>query len=61
MSEIERLLDAKELAKILGVRPAWVYGQAQRGDLPSFRLGHYRKFKLSEIERWLEEQREAAS
>ena len=27
--------------------------QARAGDLPSYKLGHYRRFRLSEIEEWL--------
>ena len=57
MSEIERLIDAKQLAEILGVRAQWVYSRVDSGDLPAMRLGHYLRFRVSEVERWLEHQR----
>lgn len=57
MTAPERLIDAKELAEILGVRPQWVYARVDQGDLPGFRLGHYLRFRLSEVLKWLERQR----
>ncbi len=50
------LLDAPELAKRLGVPESWVREQARLGNLPSFRLGHYVRFRLEEVERYLAEQ-----
>ena len=49
------LLDAPELAKRLGVPESWVREQARLGNLPSFKLGHYVRFKLEEVERYLAE------
>jgi excisionase family DNA binding protein len=50
------LLDAPELSKRLGVPESWVREQARLGNLPSFRLGHYVRFRLEEVERYLAEQ-----
>jgi excisionase family DNA binding protein len=49
------LLDAEEVAKMLGVKPGWVYARARAGDIPHIVLGRYRKFRLEAIEAWLEE------
>jgi excisionase family DNA binding protein len=47
------LLSAAELAKLLGVPESWVREQARLGNLPSFKLGHYVRFRLEEVERYL--------
>jgi len=54
----ERLLSAKELAEKLGVHVNYVYGLAASGQLPSFRIGGTRRFRWSEVEAWLEAQRD---
>lgn len=51
-----RLLDVHELAAHLGVKPGWVYDHCREGaepQIPSFKLGIFRRFRLDEIERWL--------
>ena len=52
-ADIEPLVAAEEVAELLGVQPAWVLELARAGDLPSYKLGHYRRFRLSEVEAWL--------
>ncbi len=47
------LLSAPELAKLFGVPQSWVREQARLGNLPSFKLGHYVRFKIDEVERFL--------
>ena len=47
------LLGAAELAKLLGVPESWVREQARLGNLPSFKLGHYVRFRIEEVERFL--------
>lgn len=56
----ERLLTAKQLAEILGTRQNTVYDLAARGDLPSFKLpGVGRRFRETDVERWLDRHRSA--
>ena len=50
---IEPLVSAEEVAALLNVQPAWVLEQARAGELPSYKLGHYRRFRVSEVEDWL--------
>lgn len=53
---MERLLDAAEVAALLGVPKAWVYEQARNGAIPCVELGRYRRFRGSAIEHWIEDQ-----
>lgn len=50
-----KLLAARELAEIFGVPESWVREQARLGNLPSFKLGHYVRFRIEEVERYLAE------
>jgi excisionase family DNA binding protein len=48
-----KLLNAKELAEHLGVPETWVREQARLGQLPSIKLGHYVRFRLDDVQRYL--------
>jgi len=57
MSEEMRYLDIDELAKILGIKRSWVYGQTRlRGAdaIPCLRVGKYLRFDLPKVLCWLE-------
>ncbi len=56
---LEPLLDAEEVAKILGVDKAYIYTQARSGKMPSIKLGKYRKFSPSQLKKWLDRKNEA--
>lgn len=51
----EPLLTAAQVAQHLGVQTSWVYEKAALGVIPSVKVGVYRRFRLSQIEQWLEE------
>jgi excisionase family DNA binding protein len=55
-STLERLLDAKEVAAILGANERWIYQQAKAGKIPSIRMGKYWKFSPSALQKWIERQ-----
>jgi excisionase family DNA binding protein len=55
------LLSAAELSKVLSVPETWVREQARLGNLPSFKLGHYVRFRLEEVERFLAERANQAA
>jgi excisionase family DNA binding protein len=55
--ETKKLLTAVELAGRLGVPESWVRTEERAGRIPSFRLGKYVRFKLSEVERTLAERK----
>ena len=52
------MLGARELAELFGVPESWVREQARLGNLPSFKLGHYVRFRIEEVERFLAESRQ---
>ena len=55
------LLTARELGAHLGMSTSWVLDEWEAGRLPGFKLGDGRaspvRFRLSEVEAWLEERR----
>jgi excisionase family DNA binding protein len=44
------LLDVEAAAKLLRVAKTWVAAAARDGKIPSLKLGHYVRFKKSELE-----------
>ena len=57
MTTNERLLTSGQLAELLGFSPGTVVDWAEAGKLPAFKLGGRLRFRASEIEAWLEDQR----
>jgi excisionase family DNA binding protein len=54
---LEALLEAEDVAKLLGVDVGYVYSQAAGGKIPSIKLGKYRKFSPSQLKKWLDRNR----
>jgi len=54
----EEMVDVRELKRRYGPPESWWYSAAERGDIPSYKLGKYRRFKVVEIEAWLAAQRQ---
>ena len=52
------MVTVKELSQRFGPPPSWWYVKSERGEVPSYRLGKYRLFKLSEVEAWVAQQRQ---
>lgn len=50
----EPLLDATQVAELLGVPKSWVYAEARAGRIPHVPIGRYRRFKPRVIEEWVE-------
>lgn len=44
-----RLLTARELADVLGVKPATILDQWERGELPGYKFGRAVRFDLDEV------------
>lgn len=55
----KEVLSVKELAEWLGVSPAWVSVNKDKLNIPYFKCGGD-KFYRSDIEKWIEEQKEDA-
>lgn len=49
----EPLIGPAEVSLLLGVPVTWVYAKSEAGELPSYKLGHYRRFKRTEIVEYL--------
>lgn len=49
----ERLLDAKEVAKLLGVHQATLHRMARAGQLPCVKVGKLWRFRVSQLDRWI--------
>ena len=54
---IEQLLTARQVGELLGFSAATVVDWAEAGKLPAFKVGGRLRFRLSEVEAWLEAQR----
>ena len=52
---MSRLLDADQVAEMLGVPKSWVYEQSRKGLIPTVELGRYRRFRREAIEEWIAE------
>jgi excisionase family DNA binding protein len=53
----EPYVDVQTVAEFLGVPKSWIYEQARRYGMPHRFAGRYLRFRLSEVEAWLDEQR----
>jgi len=51
---VEPLLDAEQVAELLGVEVSHVHAQARSRKLPSVMIGKYRKFAPSQLKKWIE-------
>jgi excisionase family DNA binding protein len=49
---IEPWVGVDDLAHVLGVSADWVYEKAAAGELPSYKFGGHRRFRISEVEDW---------
>jgi len=54
--DIEPLIHLKRAAEILNIHPKSLGRMAAQGSLPAMKLGHAWKFRVSTLNRWLEEQ-----
>ncbi len=54
----EHLIGIKEAAGFLCVKVSWLYEQVRLGRVPSYRVGKFRRFRMSELEVWLQERRD---
>lgn len=55
---IEGLIDAEQAALILGRTPRWIKDETAAGRIPSYKIGRQRRYRPSELERWLADRAE---
>jgi excisionase family DNA binding protein len=51
------LIDIETVAKLLGVGERYVRRMAAERRVPTVKIGHYVRFDLEDIRKWVEEQR----
>ena len=54
-------MTVREVANYLNVDEKTVYRLAQKGELPGFKVAGTWRFKREDIDRWIEEQKQAAA
>lgn len=55
----EEILTIREVAEYLKVTEKTVYGLAQKGKIPGFKVGGRWRFKRMDIDQWIEDGKEA--
>lgn len=51
---MDKLLTVEEIAEYLSLKPSTIYQWTHQGFIPHLKLGNRVRFKVSQIERWLE-------
>lgn len=54
MEEIERWYNLEEIASHLGVSKDTIRSYIKKGTIPYYKVGRQYKFKLSEVDAWVE-------
>ncbi len=54
----EGLIGIEEASRFLSVKVSWLYEQVRLGRVPSYRVGKFRRFRMSELETWLLERKD---
>ena len=54
MEEIERWYNLEEIANHLGVSKDTIRSYIKKGTIPFYKVGRQYKFKLSEVDAWVE-------
>ena len=57
----EQVLTVKEVAEYLKVNERTVYRMAASGELPGFKVGASWRFKVDDIENWIDKQKKRNS
>jgi len=52
---MEKLLTVVQMADHLQVKPSTIYQWTHQGFIPHVKLGNRIRFKISQVEKWLEE------
>ena len=58
---ISAFLTTEEVLSCLKVNPRTIYRLIKTGDLPAVRIGRQWRFRRSDLDRWIDRQRTAAS
>ena len=55
------LLTAEQVGAMLGMSAEWVWEASRRGEIPTVKLGRYRRYRPEAIEAWLREKESRAT
>ena len=53
-------MDAREVAQYLKVRPSTIYSMTGNRKIPFYRIGRQLRFRKSEVDKWMQSQKEPA-
>jgi excisionase family DNA binding protein len=54
----EPFVDLEAASAFLGVKPTWTYEAVRLGRIPSYKVGKFRRFRISELAAWAENHHE---
>lgn len=57
----DQIMTVKEVAKYLKVNDRTIYRMASDGRIPAFKVGASWRFKIREIDEWIESERNSAN
>ncbi|MFL6240555.1 MAG: helix-turn-helix domain-containing protein [Actinomycetes bacterium] len=57
----ERWVGTREVAEHLGKPVSWVYNEAANLGIPRVKMGHQYRYRLSEVDGWMERLRSEVS
>lgn len=50
-----RLMEAEDVATLLGMTVAWVWAKSRSGEIPAIKLGRNYRYRRESVLRWIEE------
>lgn len=53
---MENFVGVEDAARFLGVKVSYLYEKVRLRLIPSYKIGAFRRFRLSELEAWVKEQ-----
>lgn len=54
-------MSVADLAEYLGVTPAWVYNNHRTLNIPARKIGGHLRFRLADVDRWIEQDCQAVA
>lgn len=54
LPENELFLTIKDISVYLSIKQKTIYAKVEAGEIPHYRIGHLIRFRLNEIDAWLE-------
>ena len=52
---MDKLLEAEDVARLVGMSKDWIYAEVREDRIPHVRLGRYVRFRAEAIENWIRE------